>query len=150
MNLKKSKQPLKKYIKFSLSQKIPFQSTNIVENVPVPVIFFFHVRNSGTITESSLIDLPVRRSRRTSTPHSWLQDYITGSQANHSTTVQDRLNGTRYPMHHFLSNSRFDFLLHIVHILLTSQSPKNLTLMLKLSLIQIDKKRWTKSFPSCS
>ena len=33
-----------------------------------------------------------------------------------------------------------DFLLHIVHILLTSQPPKNLTLMLKLSLIQIGKK----------
>ena len=36
-----------------------------------------------------------------------LQDYVTGSQANHSTTAQDRPNGTRYPVHHFLSNSRF-------------------------------------------
>jgi len=34
-----------------------------------------------------------------------------------------------------------DFLLHIVHILLTSQAQKNLTLMLKLSVIQIGKKK---------
>jgi len=59
------------------------------------------------IIEPSPTDLPVRRSNRTSTPSSWLQDYVTGSQANHSTTTQDRPNGTRYPMHHFLSNSRF-------------------------------------------
>jgi len=59
------------------------------------------------ITEPSPANLPVRRSNRTSTPPSWIQDYVTGSQANHSTTTQDRLNGTRYPMHHFLSNSRF-------------------------------------------
>ena len=39
-----------------------------------------------------------------------------------------------------------DFLLHIVHILLTSQPPKNLTLMLKLSLIQIDKKTMDEEF----
>jgi len=59
------------------------------------------------ITKPSPANLPVRRSSRTSTPPSWLQDYITESQANHSTTAQDRSNGTKYPMHHFLSNSRF-------------------------------------------
>jgi len=59
------------------------------------------------ITEPSPTNLPVRRSSRTSTPSSWLQDCITGSQVNHSTTSQDRSNGTKYHMHHFLSNSRF-------------------------------------------
>jgi len=59
------------------------------------------------ITKPSPTDFPIRRSNRTSTPPSWLQNYVTGSQANHSTTAQDRSNGTRYPMHHFLSNSRF-------------------------------------------
>ena len=59
------------------------------------------------IIEPSPTTLPIRRSSRTSTPHSWLQDYVTGSQSNHSTTAQDWLNGTRYPMHHFLSNSQF-------------------------------------------
>ncbi|XP_068483312.1 uncharacterized protein [Phaseolus vulgaris] len=59
------------------------------------------------ITEPSPANLPVRRSSRTSTPPSWLQDYVMGSQANHLTTAQDRPNGTRYPMHHFLSSSRF-------------------------------------------
>ena len=54
-------------------------------------------------------NLHVRRFSRTSTPPSWLQDYVIGSQANHSTTAQDRPNGTRYPVHHFLSNSRFSF-----------------------------------------
>jgi len=44
------------------------------------------------ITETSLTDLLVRRSSRTSTPPSWLQDYVTGSQSNHSTTGQDRSN----------------------------------------------------------
>jgi len=39
----------------------------------------------------------------TSTSLSWLQEYVTESQANHSTTIQYRLNGTRYLMHHFLS-----------------------------------------------
>jgi len=91
----------------------------------------------------------------------FLTSRLRNDQANHSTTTQDQPNGTRYPMHHFLSNSRFssthsarylihDFLLHIVHILLTSQTPKNLTLTLKLSLIQIGKKQWTKSFPPYS
>ena len=64
-------------------------------------------RSLAPITKPSPTDLPVRRSSRTSTPPSWLQDYVTGSQANPSTTAQDRPNGTRYPMHHFLSNSRF-------------------------------------------
>ena len=59
------------------------------------------------ITKPSPTDLPVRRSSRTSTPPSWLQDYVTGCQANHLNTAQDQPNGTRYPMHHFLSNSRF-------------------------------------------
>jgi len=39
------------------------------------------------ITKPSPTNLPVRRSSRTSTPPSWLQDYVTGSQANHSTTA---------------------------------------------------------------
>ena len=59
------------------------------------------------ITEPSPTDLPIRQSSHTSTPHFWPQDYVTGSQVNHSTTAQDRSNGTRYPMHHFFSNSRF-------------------------------------------
>ena len=59
------------------------------------------------ITKPFPTDLPVRPSSCTSTPPSLLQDYITGSQVNHSTTVKDRTNGTRYPMHHFLSNSQF-------------------------------------------
>ena len=44
---------------------------------------------------------------RTSTPASWLQNYVTGSQANHLTIAQDRPKGTKYPMHHFHSNSQF-------------------------------------------
>ena len=64
-------------------------------------------KSLAPITKPSPTDLPVQRSTRTSTPPSWLQDYVTGSQANHSTTAQDWSNGTRYPMHHFLSNSRF-------------------------------------------
>ena len=59
------------------------------------------------VTEPSPTNLLVRRLSRTSNPPSWLQDYVTESQANHSITAQDRPNGTRYPMHHFLSNSRF-------------------------------------------
>ena len=65
------------------------------------------LRSLAPITKPSPTDLPVRRSSRTSTLPSWLQDYVTGSQPNHSTTAHDRPNGTRYPMHHFLSNSRF-------------------------------------------
>ena len=66
-------------------------------------------RSLAPITKPSPTDLPVRRSSRTSTQPSWLQDYVTGSQANHSTTAQDRPNGTRYLMNHFLSNSQFSF-----------------------------------------
>jgi len=77
-------------------------------NTPEPLVdqpFPPMPRNLAPITKPSPTDLPVRRCIRTSTPPSWLQDYVTGSQANHSTTTQDRPNGTRYPMHHFLSNS---------------------------------------------
>jgi len=46
-------------------------------------------RSLAPITKPSPIDLPVRGSSRTSTPPSWLQDYVTGSQANRSTIAQD-------------------------------------------------------------
>jgi len=93
-------------------------------------------RSLAPITKPSPIDLHVRRSSCTSTPPFWLQDYVTGSQANHLTTA--RMEPGILCIIFILIH---DFLLHIVHILLTSQPPKNLTLMLKLSLIQIGKKQ---------
>ena len=100
------------------------------------------------IIEPSPTDLLVRRSSRTSTPPSRLQDYVMGSQANHSTTAQDRPNGTRYPMHHFLSNSRFSST-HSAYLanITTTKEPHTYA---QAILIQIGKKQWTKSFPPCS
>jgi len=93
-------------VQHSLNQ----HSSPIHHNAPEPPADQSSPPTPGSLTpiiEPSPTDLSVRRSNRTSTPPSWLQDYVTGSLANHSSTVKDQPNGTRYPVPHFLSNSRF-------------------------------------------
>ena len=75
------------------------------------------------ITEPSPANLPVRRSSCTSTPPSWLQDYIRNPKPIiRPLTKTGRMEPSILCIIFFLIH---DFLLHIVHILLTSQPAKN-------------------------
>jgi len=50
---------------------------------------------------------PLRRSTRTKQPPAWHKDYEMSSGANHLTSSSSPGTGTRYPLHHYLSFSRF-------------------------------------------
>ena len=50
---------------------------------------------------------PLRRSTRTKQPPAWHKDYEMSSGANHLTSSSSPNTGTRYPLHHYLSFSRF-------------------------------------------
>ena len=100
-------------------------------------------RSLTPIAEPSPVDLPVRRSSRTSAPPSWLQDYVKGFQANHLTTTQDWLNGTRYPMHNFLSNSQFSSTHSAYHTnITTTKEPHTYAMDEELSALQLNQ-TWT-------
>ena len=64
---------------------------------------------------------PLRRSTRTKQPPAWHKDYEMSSGANHSTSSSSPGTGTRYPIHHYLSFSRFSPTQRAFLALITSQ-----------------------------
>ena len=61
--------------------------------------------NSNHIPPDTLV--PLRRSTRSKQPPAWHNDYEISSDSNHLTSTSSPNTNIRYPLHHYLSFSRF-------------------------------------------